>query len=138
VLSLLSPTAPPPVFYKRSRASFKVPSPESAVSCFFFQFIVSSFPKGHPVAAYIFLLIFPTLYLSLNNIFQNAVPVENVTIPVNLPSFNCMQDVLFLLDPLKYIIFHMFGATGFFPPPATHFRTFKIFLILQSVKVLTP
>jgi len=48
---------------------------------------ILSFPQVHPAAAYIFVIVFPTLlssfYLSINNMFQKAVPKEDVTSPVS-------------------------------------------------------
>jgi hypothetical protein len=45
------------------------------------------FPSFYPVAAYIFFLVFPFLYiyfyLSFKNILQNAVSTQNVTNPVS-------------------------------------------------------
>jgi hypothetical protein len=62
------------------------------------------FPAGHPVAAYLFLLIFPSLYpslyLSFNNVFQKAVPTLDVTNPVSLPSIYCTYDIPPLPDSL--------------------------------------
>jgi hypothetical protein len=44
-----------------------------------------------------------SLYLSLNNIFQKAVPMQDVTNPFSLPSFRCnMQDIPFLLASPQY------------------------------------
>ena len=39
--------------------------------------------SGHIEAAYVFFLIFPPVYLSLNNIFQKALSTQDVTTPVN-------------------------------------------------------
>jgi len=44
---------------------------------------IPSFPEGHPVAVYIFFLVFPSpypsLYLTFNNVFQKTVPTQCVT-----------------------------------------------------------
>ena len=49
-------------------------------------------PLGHPAAAYVFFLVFPSLtyfLLSFNNAFQKPVPTQDVTNPISLPSV-CM------------------------------------------------
>ena len=38
-----------------------------------------SFPQGYPLAAYVLVLVFPFLYLSINNEFSTAVPTHDVT-----------------------------------------------------------
>jgi hypothetical protein len=48
---------------------------------------ILSFRRGHPVAAYIFLLVFPLFqffHLSFIEVSQKAVPTQDVTIPVSL------------------------------------------------------
>jgi membrane-associated phospholipid phosphatase len=62
---------------------------------------IFSFPSGHPVLASSHSSPLP-FYLSLNNMFKNAVLVQDVNNPISLPSFYCMEVVPFLLDPLKY------------------------------------
>ena len=57
-----------------------------------------------------------------------------------LPSFNYMKAFPFLLDPMKYLIFHMNDPTDLLcPSPAPHFKTFQMFLIfVPSVQVSAP
>jgi hypothetical protein len=62
---------------------------------------IFSFPSGHPVLTSPPSSSLP-FYLSLNNVFQNAVPVQDVNNPISLPLFYCIQGVPFLLDPFKY------------------------------------
>ena len=48
--------------YNWSIASSKASSPQSAIYCFLFQFqISSSFSYSHPITAYFFFLVFPSL-----------------------------------------------------------------------------
>jgi len=62
-------------------------------------------------------------------VFQNSVPRKDVTNPVSLPSFYCIQNVSFLLDPTYYFIFLTIAQTDLLHPfPAPHFKTFKVFL----------
>ena len=92
--------------YDRCINSFKVSSPISAIYCFLFQVPVSfrflkvfhqlftsSFSSSH------------TFYLPFNNMFQKAVPTQDVSNQVALPSFYCVQDVQFLLDTIHYFSF---------------------------------
>ena len=39
-------------------------------------------------------------YISLNNVFLKAVPTQDVTSSVSLPSVYCLQDAPFLTDPV--------------------------------------
>ena len=56
-----------------------------------------------------------TFYLSFNNMFQKAVPTQNVTNLVSLPSFYCTQNVPFFLDTSYYsLTFYTIGQTGRF------------------------
>jgi hypothetical protein len=41
---------------------------------------------------------YPSLYLSFKNLFQKAVPTQNVTNPVSLPSVCCMYDIPLSID----------------------------------------
>jgi len=73
--------------YDRSTVPSTVRSPQNAIWCVPFQFpVFYLFLKGHPVAVYIFFLVFPSL-LSFNNVFYQAVPTQYVNNPVTLPSF---------------------------------------------------
>jgi hypothetical protein len=49
------------------------------------------FPEGYPVAAQVFFLVFPSLhpsiYISINIVFQKPVPTSDVTKPVIVPLF---------------------------------------------------
>jgi len=54
--------------------------------------------------------VFPS-YLSFSTVFLKAVPTQDVTNPVSLPSFYCMQDIPLFLDPMLYFIFHTIGPT---------------------------
>ena len=70
-----------------------------------FPFMISttlSLPQGHPVASYIFFVCFPSLLssLSFSNLSQQAPPTQDVTNPVSLTCFSCLQDIRLLLDPL--------------------------------------
>ena len=47
----------------------------------------------------------PSLYLSVNNVLQKAVPTQYVTNPFDLPSFQCIWDKHFLIDIVKHFIF---------------------------------
>ena len=81
--------------YDRAVASSNANSPQGTIECFLFQFLVFSFPQGHPEAAYGFFPRLPVtsnpfLYRSLNNEFLKAVPTQVVTNPVSLPSFHCI------------------------------------------------
>jgi hypothetical protein len=70
-------------------------------------FGILSFPYGYPVAAYAFFLVFLSLLtvlpFSFNNVFQKAVPTQNVTNPINLPSFYCTLNISpLLLDFMQH------------------------------------
>ena len=59
----------------------------SSVSSFNFQYLLFSLrSSGSGLLLY---LIFPS-HLSFNNMFQRAVPTQDVTNPVSLPSFYCL------------------------------------------------
>ena len=49
------------------------------------QWLLTSSPSSY-------LHFYPSLYLSFNNVFQKAVPTQDMTNPVSLPSFYCMWD----------------------------------------------
>jgi hypothetical protein len=72
----------------------------SSVSPFNFRYPLFSY--GHPVAAYSSLSSFPhaypTLYLSFNNVFEKAVPTQDMTNVFSRISFCCIQNVPLLLD----------------------------------------
>jgi len=67
------------------------------------------FPQNHPVSACVFVLVFPSLQLSLNNMFQKAVATQNVTNPVCLPPLHLMQDIPLLLDSMPNFTSHTIG-----------------------------
>jgi hypothetical protein len=77
--------------YDKSIASLKASSPVyplSVSSIIFFLKVIqylltSSSSSSRP------------FYLSFNHVFQKAVPMQDVTNPVSLPSFYCMYDVPF-------------------------------------------
>jgi len=80
--------------YDRPTASSKTSSPHSASYCFYVQFPVPS----HFVKVIQQLLMssspsfrhfYPSLHLSFNNVFQKAVPRQDVTKQVSLPPFDC-------------------------------------------------
>ena len=54
------------VFYDRSSAHFKISFQQNTIYCFQFNFQYSVFPLGHPIAAYVFFIFFPSL-ISFNN-----------------------------------------------------------------------
>ena len=57
--------------YDRSKASSKASSPHSAIQSFFLQMKVSSpFLKGHPIASYVFFLVFLSLLSPLVSFLQ--------------------------------------------------------------------
>jgi hypothetical protein len=58
---------------------------------------ILSFPLCYPVSAYIFFPVLPPLYLSFNNVLYKAVPTQDVTNPVNLPSFTVCEIIPVLL-----------------------------------------
>ena len=95
------------LLYDRSVTFSKASSSESANQCFLFQFALSShFFKIIQQLFNISFLTFPShisfSYHSFSNMFWKAVPVQNVTIAVSLPSLYCVQDVPFLLDSMQY------------------------------------
>ena len=92
------------------------------------QFQYSVFPLGHPIVAYVFLLFFPSL-ISFNTMFYNAVPTQDVTNPVILPSVYSVWNISFLLDSiLYYFISHMISPTDILhPSPARPLQTSRCF-----------
>ena len=88
------------VFSVRSIASSKASSPQRVIQCFLFQFTVpslflkviqqlltSSFSSSRH--------FYPSLYLSSNNVFQKAVPTQDVTNPVSLRFIVCRMFLSF-------------------------------------------
>jgi len=74
------------------------------------SFLISSnlsFPSGHLLAFYVLILplhhFYRSLYPPSNNMFQKAVPTQNVTIPISLPS--CLGGGIFLSS---FNVFNMF------------------------------
>ena len=121
-VSLVPQPLPKRVLHEvRSTASFF----QFSVSSRFFKERVHSCLRRLP-----HLLVTSSLYFSLYDVFQKSVPTQDVTNPVSLPSFYCMQDIPLLLDPVQYfIIFHTIGPADLNPSPAPHFKTFDVFLI---------
>ena len=66
---------------------------------------ILSYPLDHPVAAYFLSSssphFYPSHHLLFNNVFQKAVPTPNVTNPVRLSSFYCMQDIPLILGSIN-------------------------------------
>jgi hypothetical protein len=124
-----------------STTSSKTSSPQSAIYCFHLS--VSGticFPEGHPVAAYLFFLIFPShvsclFFLLFNNVFQKAVPTQYMTIPMNLPSFYCLYDIPRSLHCMQhFFISYTIGPTDLLnPPPTPHFKLRVISYVLSEV-----
>jgi hypothetical protein len=85
------------LFCDRSLSHFKVIFQQNAIYCSLFNFQYSVFLLVHPIAAYVFFLFFPSL-ISFNNMFYYAVPPQDVTNPVILPSVYCVWNIPFLLD----------------------------------------
>jgi len=72
----------------------------SSASSFNFQYPVASLRSSSSclrlLPKYPVTFILP--HLSLNNVYQKAVPTPDVTNPVTLPSFYCMYDITLLLS----------------------------------------
>ena len=52
------------------------------------------------------------LFLKTLFIFHKTVPTQDVTNPVSLPWFCCMNDAPFFVDTMFYFIFHTSGPTN--------------------------
>ena len=101
---------------------------KSAISSFLFQLTVSSLKVIqwlHTSSTS------SSRFLSFITLFQEAVPKEDVTNPVRLPSVYCIQDAPFFLDFISnFFTFHEIGPTDiFYPFPLPHIRPFRISLI---------
>jgi len=90
--------------YDRSIASFKELSPQRAIYGFLFQLLAYSYfliqkllASSSPSSRH----FYHSLFLSLNNLFQKAVPTQDVTNPVILPSIYCMYDISVLLKVIQ-------------------------------------
>jgi len=66
------------------------------------NFSTSCFLKGRPEAAYILCLSSYPFYLTVNTMFQKAVPMQYVTKPITLPSINSTQYIPLLLDTIPF------------------------------------
>ena len=55
-------------------------------------FLMSSSSSSRP--------LYTSFRPSLNNVFEKAVHIQDMTNPVSLPSFYCLEDVPFLLDSM--------------------------------------
>ena len=84
--------------------------------------------------------LYPYRYIICNNLFQKAVPTQDVANTVSFPSFYFMHYIPLLPDSMHYFfIFHTIGATDLHPSPAPHFKSLELFLItFQSVQVSAP
>ena len=78
--------------YDSSIGSSKASSPQGAILCFLFQFPAAS--RLLKVIQYLLTSssssschFYPSLYLSFNNVFQKAVPTQDLTNPVSLQFF---------------------------------------------------
>jgi hypothetical protein len=59
-------------------------------------------------------------------VFKKAVPTQDVTDPVSLPSYLLHVNVPFFLDPMKYFIIHTIDPTDLINlSPAPHFKTVR-------------
>ena len=117
--------------YDRSIASCKLSCPQSAIECCLFQFpVFSRFLKvikqqlTSSLSSHYF---YPSFYLSFSNMFQQVVPAQDMTSPVILPSFYCMQNIS-LLHVILFI-FHKIVPTDHHSSPAPNFKIFQVFLI---------
>ena len=121
--------------YNRSKASSKSSSPYTAIQslllqmrvCFPFLKVIQQLPTSSSSSCHFYHLF----YLSFNNPLQKAVSKKIVTNPVSLPFIYFMQDIPLLLDSKQYIfISHMIGPNDLLhPSPASHFKTFQVFLV---------
>ena len=94
-------------YYVACLASYPQPSkassPQSASQCFMFQVpvtflflkVIQQLRTPSSTSSLPFCL---SCYLSCSNVVQKAVPTQDVTDPVSLPTFYCLQDIPFLLD----------------------------------------
>jgi len=88
------------------------------------------------VAAYVFFSSSCPLHfsfrLSFNNMFQKAVPLQEVTSPAIPPSFYYILDIPLLLDCAQhFFIFHTIcSADLLLPSAAPHFKNCEVFLII--------
>jgi len=89
-------------------------------------------PAGHPVAAYLFFLIFPSLISFPLPSLQKAIPTQDVTNPVSLPSLYCTHDIALLTESLTRSVQLIFQLS-----PAPHFKNFRVFTIYFLIKLFT-
>jgi len=63
--------------------------------------------------------------------FWKVVPTQDVTNPVSLPSFYCLEDILLVHDSLKhFFISHIIGPSDLpHPSAAPHLKTSQVYLI---------
>ena len=110
--------------------------PRSTISCILFQFPVSSLfrkaikqllTSSSSSSRHFYL----SLHLSFNNVYYKAVPTQDVTNPVSLPSVYFMWDISVPRDTtLCILIFHTIGPSDLLhPSPVPDIKTFGIFLI---------
>ena len=88
--------------YDRSIPSSQASFTHSTIQCFLFQFPVSSavlkfIQQLLTTSSSSYRYCYPSFQLSFNNVFQKAVPMQDVTNPASL-YFHCMQDIPILLD----------------------------------------
>ena len=100
----------------RSTVFSTASSPQSAIKVRpFSSYSIFSFPYSHSVGTYVFFILFPSL-LSFHDIVLEGRSYANVTYPVSIPYFYCIQHVPFLFDPmLKFFIFLHEDYTAFNP-----------------------
>ena len=114
--------------YDRSIVSSKTSSPQIAIQYFISHFL-RVIQKLLTSSSSSFRHSYLSLYISLNNMFQKAVPMQDVTNQVTRPSFYYMQDIPLLLDSWQYFfISNTICPTDILHPfPAPHLK--KIALI---------
>ena len=69
--------------------------------------------------------------LSSSNMFLKTVPTQDVTNPISLSPFYCMQDIPLLRDAILHsLISHTSGLhDDLHPSAATYVRTFQVFVL---------
>ena len=103
---------------------------------------ILSFPQDSPVAAYVFFLVFPSLlsYLPLNNVLYKAVPAQDVTNPVSLPS--CLLFVRYSSPHWLFIILHFSHERSNWSPSSSMYHISKLsryfWPTFRSVQVSAP
>jgi hypothetical protein len=70
-----------------------------------FCLLVHVLPFCNSVAAYVFSPLSRPLYLSSNNVLQEAFPTQDITRLFSLPSFDCVQNVLPYPFTFLFVVF---------------------------------